>query len=174
MSAAKIAGAILAILCVFGIILGVIQNFENVIAAIGLWGFIFILLKIAQILFEPLRKYHSFSSSHSKWDVTTAEAVTPTRGADIAATVEISEAVAKRGGSANVRFSSGREFNVSIPAGTKQGARLRLTGAGNPGASGGESGDGIVSVEIASPRDDIAETVNWSSSAEAHQTKTAG
>jgi molecular chaperone DnaJ len=42
-----------------------------------------------------------------------------------------------------------RKFQVKIPAGTKDGARIRLAGRGEPGPAGGQPGDLFVKVRVA-------------------------
>ena len=41
-----------------------------------------------------------------------------------------------------------RKFQVKIPAGTKDGARIRLAGRGEPGPAGGQAGDLFVKVRV--------------------------
>ena len=54
------------------------------------------------------------------------------------------------GGSGSVRRT--REFSVRIPAGVKDGARIRVPGRGEPGPPGGRAGDLYVVVRIAPHR----------------------
>jgi len=42
-----------------------------------------------------------------------------------------------------------RKFQVRIPAGTKDGARIRLAGRGEPGPAGGQAGDLFVNIRVA-------------------------
>jgi molecular chaperone DnaJ len=51
------------------------------------------------------------------------------------------------GGSGSVRRA--REFSVRVPAGVKDGARIRLSGRGEAGPAGGRSGDLYVVVRVA-------------------------
>src|SRR6187397_1981309 len=55
------------------------------------------------------------------------------------------------GGSGSRRRT--RTFQVKIPAGVKDGARIRLAGRGEPGPAGGQPGDLFVRVKVA--RDDV-------------------
>jgi hypothetical protein len=155
-------------------ILTVIQSFDNVVKIIGFCGFGFIIIKIVQFFFEPSREYQGFNPAPYQEDIEKAETATPIRGADVTATVEIKETVATLGGLANVRFSTGREFSLNIPAGTKRGTCLRLTGVGLPGANGGENGNGLVTVVIASPHEEVEVPISWGSSTEDRQSKSSG
>jgi hypothetical protein len=49
------------------------------------------------------------------------------------------------------RTTSGRTLKVRIPAGIKDGQRLRLTGQGGPGTDGGSAGDLYILVHVAKP-----------------------
>jgi DnaJ-class molecular chaperone len=71
----------------------------------------------------------------------------PTRGTDIAASLTISLAEAARGAKKRVRLATGKEIEVTIPAGIHEGQSVRLRGQGL--SAGGPAGDAIVTVRIA-------------------------
>jgi DnaJ-class molecular chaperone len=74
-------------------------------------------------------------------------ATEPTRGTDIAAALTISLAEAARGAKKRVRLATGKEIEVTIPAGIHEGQSVRLRGQGL--SAGGPAGDAIVTVRIA-------------------------
>jgi hypothetical protein len=74
--------------------------------------------------------------------------ITQIRGKDVVITANVSVKVAQSGGLALVVLPTGRTFEVKIPAGTRDGAQLRLRGLGLPGLNGGEPGDALASIEI--------------------------
>jgi DnaJ-class molecular chaperone len=74
---------------------------------------------------------------------------TPTRGDDVAATATVPLETIAKGGSARVILPSGRTLEVKIPPGVEEGQQIRLRGQGQPGLRGGEPGDALVTVKIA-------------------------
>jgi DnaJ-class molecular chaperone len=73
----------------------------------------------------------------------------PARGEDVAATVSVSLETLGKGGSVRVILPGGRTLEAKVPAGVEDGQQIRLRGQGQPGASGGEPGDAIVTVRAA-------------------------
>jgi DnaJ-class molecular chaperone len=71
----------------------------------------------------------------------------PPRGSDIAASLTVSLAEAVRGAKKRVQLPTGKEIEVTIPAGIHDGQSVRLRGQGL--AAGGSAGDAIVTVRIA-------------------------
>ncbi len=71
------------------------------------------------------------------------------RGEDFELAITVSFDDAARGGSRRVTLPNGREIDVRIPAGLKDGQQIRLKGQGGPGASGGPPGDILLSVSVA-------------------------
>ncbi|MDX2114741.1 MAG: DnaJ C-terminal domain-containing protein [Planctomycetota bacterium] len=75
-----------------------------------------------------------------------------TRGKDIEQEIVLDFMEAVRGGTRSIRVrknSSTQTIEVHVPAGITEGAKLRMRGAGAPGASGGPPGDLLLTVHIA-------------------------
>ena len=70
------------------------------------------------------------------------------RGGDHEAELELSLEEAARGGKRRISLGDGRDYEVNIPAGVRDGQRIRLAGEGGPGMSGGPSGDLFLRVRI--------------------------
>jgi curved DNA-binding protein len=80
----------------------------------------------------------------------------PRRGRDFEASITISVEDAIRQPTRQVTLQSadpahpgGRTYNVKIPAGVAEGTRIRLSGQGSPGGSGGPAGDLFLRVHVA-------------------------
>jgi curved DNA-binding protein len=71
-----------------------------------------------------------------------------TRGSDAEAVLELSLEEAARGGRRKISLGEGREYEVNIPAGVRDGQRIRLAGEGGAGGGGGPSGDLFLRVRI--------------------------
>jgi curved DNA-binding protein len=70
------------------------------------------------------------------------------RGGDQEATVELTLEEAARGGRRKISLADGREYEVNIPPGVRDGQRIRLAGEGGSGVGGGPSGDLLLRVRI--------------------------
>ncbi|MGD1052971.1 MAG: DnaJ C-terminal domain-containing protein [Candidatus Dormibacteria bacterium] len=78
---------------------------------------------------------------------------TPQRGGDVEGEAEISLEEAFRGTTRTLELtgaSGNRRVEVRIPAGIRDGAKVRATGQGSPGADGGAAGDLLVRVRLRS------------------------
>jgi DnaJ-class molecular chaperone len=73
----------------------------------------------------------------------------PRRGESYEMSVTVSFEEAARGGTRRVVLPDGRDLDVRIPTGLKDGQQIRLKGQGGPGASGGPNGDILISVSVA-------------------------
>lgn len=71
------------------------------------------------------------------------------RGADHEAVLDLTLEEAAAGGSRHITLGDGRGYDVTIPAGARDGQRIRLAGEGGPGVDGGPSGDLFLRVRIA-------------------------
>jgi curved DNA-binding protein len=71
------------------------------------------------------------------------------RGADHEAVLDLTLEEAAAGGSRHINFGDGRGYDVDIPAGVRDGQRIRLAGEGDPGIDGGPPGDLFLRVRIA-------------------------
>jgi curved DNA-binding protein len=70
------------------------------------------------------------------------------RGGDQEATIEVTLEEAARGGKKKISLADGRDFEVRIPPGVRDGQKIRLAGQGGEGASGGPAGDLYLRVRI--------------------------
>jgi curved DNA-binding protein len=70
------------------------------------------------------------------------------RGSDQEAELELSLEEAARGGRRKISLGDGRDYEVNIPPGVRNGQRIRLPGEGSSGAAGGPSGDLFLRVRI--------------------------
>jgi curved DNA-binding protein len=71
-----------------------------------------------------------------------------TRGADHEVMLELSLEEAAAGGSLRVSLEDGGGFTVSLPAGVRDGQRVRVAGKGGEGAGGGPAGDLYLRVRL--------------------------
>jgi curved DNA-binding protein len=70
------------------------------------------------------------------------------RGSDMEATIELTLEEAYRGGRRKITLGDGRDYEVTIPPGVRDGQRIRLAGEGGAGAGGGPSGDLLLRVRL--------------------------
>ncbi len=72
----------------------------------------------------------------------------PRRGIDQTRTITVTFRTAALGGTEHVDLDDGTKFDVQIPAGIDDGAKLRLRGRGGAGSAGGDRGDLIVTIHV--------------------------
>lgn len=70
------------------------------------------------------------------------------KGPDANATLTVSFVDAARGTRTRVRLPTGKEVEVTVPAGTASGTTMRLRGQGHPAPGGGEPGDVLLTVVV--------------------------
>jgi molecular chaperone DnaJ len=71
----------------------------------------------------------------------------PQRGPDVEATTTLPFRQAVEGSTVTLVID-GRKVNARIPAGVRDGQRIRLRGKGRPGGAGGEPGDLVIAVRV--------------------------
>ena len=72
----------------------------------------------------------------------------PQKGADVTATTTLDFATAVQGDTITLQAPDGKPFKVKVPAGVKDGQKIRLRGRGRPSPDGGEAGDIVVQVKV--------------------------
>ncbi|MCI9889177.1 DnaJ domain-containing protein [Micrococcales bacterium 31B] len=72
----------------------------------------------------------------------------PQAGDDITTTTQLTFRDAMLGTKASVRVGGGEPITIKIPAGVKEGQKIRVRGKGKPGSRGGADGDLLVQVHI--------------------------
>lgn len=72
----------------------------------------------------------------------------PAKGQDLQVDLTVSFEQAFNGTQISVHDASGKEISVNVPAGARDGGKLRFRGKGSPGAGGGPAGDLYVITHI--------------------------
>ncbi|MEV7619444.1 DnaJ C-terminal domain-containing protein [Microbacterium sp. NPDC089321] len=72
----------------------------------------------------------------------------PQKGADVTATTTLDFVTAVQGDTITLQAPDGKPFKVKVPAGVKDGQKIRLRGRGRPSPDGGEPGDIVVQVKV--------------------------
>ncbi|HEX7300204.1 MAG TPA: DnaJ C-terminal domain-containing protein [Solirubrobacteraceae bacterium] len=70
------------------------------------------------------------------------------RGSDQEAEIELTLEEAFKGGRRHITLGDGRDYEVNIPPGVRDGQRIRLAGEGGRGVGGGPSGDLFLRVRL--------------------------
>ena len=70
------------------------------------------------------------------------------RGSDQEAVIELTLEEAAAGGKRRITLGDGRDYEVTIPRGVRDGQRIRLAGEGGAGMGGGPSGDLFLRVRL--------------------------
>jgi curved DNA-binding protein len=70
------------------------------------------------------------------------------RGTDLEAVIELTLEEAAAGGKRRITLGDGRDYEVNIPAGVRDGQRIRLGGEGGAGLGGGPAGDLFLRVRL--------------------------
>ncbi|MDE2464758.1 MAG: J domain-containing protein [Alphaproteobacteria bacterium] len=76
-------------------------------------------------------------------------AAQPRRGEDFSFAMTVAFDEAARGGTRRLALPDGREIDVRIPAGIKDGQQIRLRGQGGAGPNGGPPGDVLATISVA-------------------------
>lgn len=72
----------------------------------------------------------------------------PRAGRDVEHEIEVTLEDAFHGTTRNIQYENGRTIQARIPRGVRTGSRIRLSGQGQPGASGGAAGDLYLVVRV--------------------------
>jgi DnaJ-class molecular chaperone len=73
----------------------------------------------------------------------------PRKGEDLEYALTVGFEEAATGGTRRINLPDGRELDVKIPAGLKDGQQIRLKGQGTPGRNSGPAGDILLTVSVA-------------------------
>lgn len=103
----------------------------------------------AQDIFDELLRRRSKGRGHS-WSPFDEEApgMAPGPGSDSQFSLRIDFTEAALGATKRITLPSGKNLDVKVPPGAKDGSVLRLKSQGNPGRGGGPAGDALIEIKI--------------------------
>ncbi len=103
----------------------------------------------AQDIFDELLRRRSKGRGRS-WSPFDEEApgMAPAPGSDAQFSLRIDFAEAASGATKRITLPSGKNLDVKVPPGAKDGSVLRLKAQGNPGRGGGPAGDALIEIKI--------------------------
>jgi DnaJ-class molecular chaperone len=100
----------------------------------------------AEDIFSDLMRRRSKSRGRT-WNFFDQEGP-PSQGTNANYTLKITLAEAVAGDVKRINLPTGKSLDVKVPAGSRDGATLRLKGQGNPGRGGGPAGDALIELKI--------------------------
>lgn len=101
----------------------------------------------ADDIFAELLRRRSKGRSGA-WDPFQTDDPTPTKGADAEYSLKVSLPEAVMGTTKRITLPTGKNLDVKVPAGTKDGAKLRLKGQGHPGRGNAPAGDALIEMNV--------------------------
>ncbi len=101
----------------------------------------------AQDIFDELLRRRDKGRAKG-WSPFDDAGAAPAAGADAQFSLKITFAEAALGATKRITLPGGKNLDVKVPAAAKDNSTLRLKGQGNPGRSGGASGDALIEIKI--------------------------
>ncbi len=126
------------------------EEFESMFGGGGLGGF--------SDFFEAL--FGGSGAFRSAGFGSRSRQTTPRRGSDAEYPIQITLQEAFNGTSRSLQYEGGRTINAKIPPGVRTGSKVRLSGQGQPGTSGGSSGDLFLKIEVLPDEDYVRDGDN--------------
>jgi curved DNA-binding protein len=125
------------------------EEFESMFGGGGLGGF--------SDFFEALFGGSVFRSTEYG---SRSQQTIPRRGSDTEYPIQVTLQEAFNGTSRSLQYEGGRTINAKIPPGVRTGSKVRLSGQGQPGTSGGGSGDLFLKIEVLPDKEYVREGDN--------------
>jgi DnaJ-class molecular chaperone len=101
----------------------------------------------AQDIFEELLRRKNKGRSRG-WPFGDDAGMAPSPGTDAQFSLTVDIIEASLGATKRITLTSGKNLDVKVPPGAKDGAVLRLKGQGNPGHGGAAAGDALIEIKI--------------------------